>query len=1601
MATFTLFTEFDGDLIFDANLQQLSQLQFHIFAFSDTDVTGLTVSDFNITGTVNTGSITTQIQNLTGDKRLFVLTCAITNLPPSSDANRNGTITVTLQANAVTQGNTAVSLTVNYNYYRQDLTYPYDNRPPDDFSLLATSVGRYKSLSIFRGLIYGLKGSKLEAIKPETGARDTTKDITIRSSCSSAVIFNSAVYGLRDDHLEKYIKNTSDTDFTTVANSVEYKESGYDEKDFLCVGKKGFYYANEIRTGTPGTPGTPGVPAFNETIVGGGYSKSFSTPISVTFSATHHDPSGRSAYVSINGSNNYIRFEVGDSQTLSGVTSIYVSFCNLYLNISSSGTPGTPGTPSTQTYTLKKNQLIFEIMAHFQELNSANKQIYENTYALNLTNLRPIYDYGSYDYEDIFIVGYDNEVHYGKIGAYLAAFDDDLTVIEDTFVKTVSESNAYPPAYAFDADYIYRASNNNLYRYEKSKLHKPIVKSQIYPILVTENSTIDVRKYVKNFTRLTFEEGYSPPAYAGISGHTLTIGTITGAEVFFTVKLRAFNRRGATEKDAITLPIVVLKTPTTPTWAADFSEVTIDAGGSFDLTEVLSDADSVSGVTLPSGASVSGFILTIGSVGGSVTLRATKGNNTVDKTFRVDLPKSKTVTEGIKNPLYKILIGGVDVSADLDKTGSPVLTKTLDSVFVGVYKQDTTQFSLKYRNGYYTSDLTPNFWSVNGVAADGYNAPVKIYLVWRDATNTEREVLAFAGVLSDTSENLKANLMTFTVTDDTHVTQQKALSVDFGTLAKYVSTYEGEESYEGAYNVESSMAGILKGSAKAWGSDGTALTLKEIQNSAEGVVVNNSAKVYESDIRTQGGFVDAAPLLRYQLPYRRKLVRALVNAIANASGFYNAKFQIADKQIASPFIQSRGNFQYKTLPHRITHIVRDWVRDATTGYLHILLSQADKRYADRLIRYDPDRDTEVTLKVFDQDLTLLKMLYHSSDFYFIATRGIETDFSGGEGQAERDTLEVVTAYDGNVGKSCQLIKYSPSSGAVTTVVDTSAAYPPQGGMHYQAGFENENVQVFNWEGIVPDSRGNFKVYSDRLYYRWAKGNQFGVARSNLTGSTVTALWTVATGDHLEELKFDFDISSTGVVFIAYVEQTSTGSKLLVKKHQSGSSVDVLTDTKTFVQLTDTAPEVIDAGGWYAGVHEARLDGDDLYLSVEIGRVEVYYASGVKKFTRSVSRGAGAAIYKIDTASGSPSLQLIQAYNFSQEGGRSLTPHDSKVFFVESPAEVYKFPIVNPDFQNESNISNKGALKSIGSTGDVSNHGNLWYEGQAFRGLNTRLISDGDVLNAVMQYGAADAILQRDSEASRVDNFQWIQRGRTLNFIVDRLPETDNPYNQLTDLAKKVHGYFQLTDNRVVVSERGVDSVALNGALTASATTVTYDSPTDEVPASGHLLVDNEILSFTGKTAMTLTGVTRGVNGTTAAAHLDNAQGIFIDTLVAPVYLTKNKQKDRDNLYNIIESSDTLDFVKDDASIAAYQEENEYSLALGLGIHDIPWIQYLLGKYLEELKDLHQVITVSVAPNWDVAVGDIVTFQEGDSVLPMRVVSLTQEKTGTRILGRTV
>ena len=150
---------------------------------------------------------------------------------------------------------------------------------------------------------------------------------------------------------------------------------------------------------------------------------------------------------------------------------------------------------------------------------------------------------------------------------------------------------------------------------------------------------------------------------------------------------------------------------------------------------------------------------------------------------------------------------------------------------------------------------------------------------------------------------------------------------------------------------------------------------------------------------------------------------------------------------------------------------------------------------------------------------------------------------------------------------------------------------------------------------------------------------------------------------------------------------------------------------------------------------------------------------------------------------------------------------------------------------------------------------------------------------------------------------------TLNQVAPNLPLAPRNYEQVyhDQLNNVLRLYFNQLDNSIaaILSNTGGSLLQFpNGAfyqdgstlLTAAMTNVStaaiqVTSTADFVLTSGGLIIGTEIITYTGKTATTFTGITRGAYGSTKAAHsigatVTEAQTLSSPTVAAPIAVYK-------------------------------------------------------------------------------------------------------------------
>ena len=504
---------------------------------------------------------------------------------------------------------------------------------------------------------------------------------------------------------------------------------------------------------------------------------------------------------------------------------------------------------------------------------------------------------------------------------------------------------------------------------------------------------------------------------------------------------------------------------------------------------------------------------------------------------------------------------------------------------------------------------------------------------------------------------------------------RKALAQDFGTLEKWDSLRKqsDEDSFEGTYVPERSLLPMQVGTGIAR-SDRTELEISRLELPSEGPAEENTAYMTPMELKTAGGFLDANPLLRFKSYSHSEDVRFLINQLATNKEIYNTEIDIPGVTIDKPFLLNRGSVAFSVEPTRTTRLPVDWVVGVESGLqtpptILILLSNPERHISDLLVQYDIQADSYRVLHTFDQGIAVHRIERRNATNYYILTSGkITQDRSAATLPRPIDSTGY--AYDSAAeGSVIRIHHYNASTNTLSEHVAENDDRPPQLMIHYWTGFEN-GLRTDEFEGILPTPYAAFKVFGGNLYYRYATDSEFGVARVNTSGTT-SEMIDQSRGEYWNHANFAFDLNTSGDIFFVYATGDSDDSSLVIKRRtSSGTESTILTDTKDLDDLT----VLDDTGGAYLGALECLIYSNYLYIIAPIQRVDE--DSGT--YTRSREKGAGCVLYRVNVNAGSPTLEVVEKYDFVQLGPCSLTVHDRSVHFVEHPRASSIFKPYNPD-----------------------------------------------------------------------------------------------------------------------------------------------------------------------------------------------------------------------------------------------------------------------------------------------------------------------------------
>ena len=1191
---------------------------------------------------------------------------------------------------------------------------------------------------------------------------------------------------------------------------------------------------------------------------------------------------------------------------------------------------------------------------------------------------------------------------------YIYAYDLEGTLIQPKRIKVppISGATNVSGMYIFENHLYCLFGAGNIYRIDLSTFSLPKPLTTIYPLSVDAGDVIDGRKFVRYANDIVFEIGYDKPDWLSISNNRyleVSADAETGDTAL--IRLRGINQNGITDENAFSF-YIYLEQLRTPRWKA-LQSLNMFANQELNMFAYCQDADTIEwqhGFTPPTDLILTDGVFTVTGANDpttyTVSLRAKAREGTFeDITFTLNILPSERTVSFLSTTPYRLrtLIEGIDITWDVLNTSN--IKGSLDSLKVNVYVRGEATINLPSRQGYYNSDFPDNFWTTNSLNRNGYLNTIKIYFDAFESNQWVEKTLLFEGLINKWSESITDIQVTLGCVDNTYFLRQTDLGNRRG-IGKPIriplfppEDVTAETVVEGIYTPETGIAPLNVGRNALAKHHTRDITLKSLMNRHEGVSIDDTGFLSATDLKTQGGYLapQTSPiLLDSEIALLKKTAHSAVEALATADPdhLYTVDTDI-EAFVDAPYVSSNGNLAFYTASGRILRTPIDWIHDATENILYALLSNASDAAEDQLVSYDIAKDQYRVMQTFDASLAVGQLTSRDFNVFFIMTvPALDAGIDRSAETPDPDTDTLGLNYDTAEGANAKILKYTHSDRHVATHVSKNDPYPPQPSIHYWAGFESEKTI---WKGIQPTSRASFRIASNgSLYYRFATPETFGVASVSADGETHTEVVAADRDAYQNHLNFAFDMNDDATdLFFAYGQGSSTDSELFIKS-----------DSETFLEedVLICNLKVLDSiGGAWLGVHEILVHDRFCYMIVPVARGN-----------RDMDKSAGAVLYRygLDTHQ----LQVIETYDFVHYGATSLILHNDSIYFLESPDVSYKFLPRNPDLESWDADTGqnllpeaKGYLKRLVDGGaSVESLGNAWFEENAFRGTPMKCLSVNDTLHFVMSEGNSEWIGRRSSRESQPNNFQWLTFGKKLNFRFD-LPTSGSVYDAAVDIATKTNATFSLDRNVISVRSRKVQGALANGAITATSTSLVYDNANKTFPESGYLLIDDEILRYTSKTDTAFSNLTRGLRGTEIQPHADNAEILFLRSVVDANMLTGNISIGLHwyQLYNIVGDSG-MNVEKTD--LESFQDfgQRRLDLPLNLGAHDIVWMEFAADEYLQRYKDVQHLLRFQIQPNSFIELGDIIGFYYVENLLmPLQVMEVTHNINNTQILGRQV
>ena len=938
-------------------------------------------------------------------------------------------------------------------------------------------------------------------------------------------------------------------------------------------------------------------------------------------------------------------------------------------------------------------------------------------------------------------------------------------------------------------------------------------------------------------------------------------------------------------------------------------------------------------------------------------------------------------------PYLNVTLLGVDITGDLlseDNQGVEGVELTLDYPQLNDFKASNVILTLSNADGRFSPDNPTNFFITNGdpniankLKADGFGSEVTID-IGKIVNNAIISRRVFTGTVVDLDVRVDTAQVKLTCVDGSQALRKNVLQ-NFG-IDRWLVADQYESRHEwGTYRVPSFMTPLSEESVSVRVGAVELTNVEQIRT--EGRIRQDAYDIRYNlgEIRTEGGRLGILPNIQFREPYRWRFIDSLIRQILTHTNTTAGNIDVPTYATEERLMSTHGRVGWAT----------EWRQQGRTaasaagwsGYAKDFVFNADGTEA--VFVYGGENSQHALLH-YNLTTDAWSGLYEPAtpiEIWQIATTNFDDFYVLGTDTGQYDALT----------GSIKIWRYRMST-STWSVVSEAGSGDPQLASPYHLG--TPDTAIHSKFNLYPDTYHMFTANNTDVFFR--KANATGMGVRSVANDFNTDFTTPA----VDNLNYAYDgFITDDYLYLAYITGTTNQHLRVIRQ-------DIDNPTATTTEVVNIPLSV---NYFSFGVSQCVPNGDDgFWCVVQRGLPEQGFGSPIPGTLGdgSLYPGIGQLCY-VDFSADTRTVLYTNNYTTGAANGvrleagkalyflGSIYIHDSPFNFDGRPDEQDLGHLLEVT-TSEAVITQRSWTSFIGN---ATHYLDRCISPLRQSGESTFFIAGFDNPNDALGYD-----VNEPAAAQSIENWQLLELADTVPLKLQRM-DTHNrkAWDVLTELATLTHRAIGFESNRFVMRKRDASRTRTTQDLTTGQTTLQV-SDTSDFPATGHILIRQEVIAYSAKTDTTFTLSERGVHDSDMFNHTANSEVILVDGFAFdhPVdanIMSINLEPDFLNLYNQITvryGDDNRAYVENADSVEAFGER-QYELVLNsLSEHQRDWATWLAQSYLDETSEIRSLLSMRLRWSPELDIGDIIVVHYEDNVylnwVPCRILRVYHDVT---------